>query len=45
MELKGIARILDICRTVVNITGDATCATVVAKTEGVLGEVPAVAKT
>lgn len=31
-----VDRILDMCRTVVNVTGDATVATVVAKTEGQL---------
>ncbi len=30
----GIDRILDMCRTVVNITGDAVCTVIVAKTEG-----------
>jgi len=34
-----IDRLLDMCRTVVNVTGDATVATVVASTEGQLGEV------
>ena len=32
----GVDRILDMIRTVVNVTGDATVATVVASTEGVL---------
>jgi len=32
----GVDRILDMCRTVVNITGDAACAVVVAATEGQL---------
>lgn len=42
MDLQGIGliwgaeRILDMCRTVVNITGDASCAVVVASTEGEL---------
>ena len=31
-----VDRILDMCRTVVNVTGDATVATVIAKTEGEL---------
>lgn len=31
-----VDRILDMCRTVVNVTGDATVATIVAKTEGEL---------
>jgi proton glutamate symport protein len=39
--ILGIDRILDMCRTVLNITGDAAVATVVAKSEGVLGELPA----
>lgn len=34
--ILGVDRILDMCRTVVNITGDASCATVVAATEGEL---------
>lgn len=33
-----VDRILDMCRTVVNVTGDATVATVIAKTEGQLSE-------
>ena len=32
--LKGL--LLDICRNVVNVTGDASCAVVVASTEGQL---------
>jgi len=32
----GVERILDMCRTAVNITGDASCAVVVASTEGEL---------
>ncbi len=36
--ILGIDRILDMCRTVLNITGDAACATAIARTEGVLGE-------
>ena len=35
----GVDRILDMCRTVVNVTGDATVATVVASSEGQLREV------
>ncbi len=31
--ILGVDRILDMCRTIVNITGDATCATVVGSTE------------
>ena len=36
----GVDRILDMCRTVVNVTGDAAVATVVAASEGEWGEVP-----
>ncbi|NOZ62092.1 MAG: dicarboxylate/amino acid:cation symporter [Calditrichaeota bacterium] len=32
--ILGVDRILDMCRTVVNISGDSTCATVIASTEG-----------
>lgn len=35
--ILGVDRILDMCRTVTNITGDATVATVVASSEGQLG--------
>ena len=35
----GVDRILDMCRTVVNVTGDATVATIVASSEGALKEV------
>ena len=35
----GVDRLLDMLRTVVNVTGDATVATVVASTEGQLREV------
>lgn len=36
----GVDRILDMCRTAVNITGDAACAVYVARSEGeTLGEV------
>lgn len=34
--ILGVDRFLDMCRTVVNITGDAVCAVVVASTEGQL---------
>jgi Na+/H+-dicarboxylate symporter len=34
--IMGVERILDMCRTAVNITGDAACAVVVASTEGQL---------
>ncbi|WBW97505.1 dicarboxylate/amino acid:cation symporter [Oceanirhabdus sp. W0125-5] len=30
----GIDRILDMCRTAINVTGDAVCTTIIAKTEG-----------
>ena len=36
--ILGVDRILDMCRTVTNVTGDASVATVVAATEGQLGE-------
>jgi Na+/H+-dicarboxylate symporter len=36
--ILGVDRILDMCRTIVNITGDATCAAVVAFSEGQLHE-------
>lgn len=36
--ILGVDRILDMCRTVTNITGDATVATTVAASEGQLGE-------
>ncbi len=36
--ILGIDRILDMCRTVVNITGDAVCTLIVAKQEGELDE-------
>ena len=32
--ILGVDRILDMCRTVLNVTGDITCAAYVAKTEG-----------
>ena len=32
----GAERILDMCRSMVNVTGDASCAVVVASTEGEL---------
>ena len=34
--ILGVDRILDMCRTVVNVTGDASCAVVVASSEGEL---------
>lgn len=35
--ILGVDRFLDMCRTVVNVSGDAAVATVIAKSEGVLG--------
>lgn len=32
--ILGVDRILDMCRTVLNVTGDITCATYIAKSEG-----------
>jgi len=39
--ILGVDRLLDMCRTVVNITGDAVCAVLVASTEDRLGTAPA----
>jgi Na+/H+-dicarboxylate symporter len=36
--ILGVERLLDMCRTVVNVTGDAACAVVVASTEPPLSE-------
>ncbi len=36
--ILGVDRILDMCRTVCNVTGDATVASIVAASEGQLGE-------
>lgn len=36
--ILGVDRIIDMCRTVVNITGDSSAAVIVAGTEGELGE-------
>lgn len=41
--ILGVDRILDMCRTAVNITGDASCAVVVAATENELAEHPPIA--
>ncbi|HKY60337.1 MAG TPA: dicarboxylate/amino acid:cation symporter [Gemmatimonadota bacterium] len=41
--ILGVDRILDMCRTTVNITGDASCAVVVAATESELETPPPVA--
>jgi proton glutamate symport protein len=38
--ILGVDRILDMCRTVVNVTGDAVCATVIAATEGQFHGIP-----
>ncbi|MHC4395272.1 MAG: dicarboxylate/amino acid:cation symporter [Planctomycetota bacterium] len=36
--ILGVDRILDMCRTIVNITGDASCAVIVASTENELSD-------
>lgn len=36
--IMGIDRILDMCRTAINITGDAACTVIIAKSEGELNE-------
>ncbi len=36
--ILGVDRILDMCRTIVNVTGDASCAVVVASTENELSD-------
>ncbi len=36
--ILGVDRILDMCRTVTNVTGDASVATIIAASEGQLGE-------
>lgn len=41
--ILGVDRILDMCRTTVNITGDASCAVVVAASEGALRQPPPIA--
>ena len=41
--ILGVDRILDMCRTAVNITGDSSCAVVVAATAGELAERPPIA--
>jgi Na+/H+-dicarboxylate symporter len=38
--ILGVDRLLDMCRTVVNITGDATCAAFIARSERVSGLTP-----
>ncbi len=38
--ILGVDRLLDMCRTMVNVTGDAACAVVVAATENGRGESP-----
>jgi dicarboxylate/amino acid:cation (Na+ or H+) symporter, DAACS family len=44
--ILGVDRILDMCRTTLNVTGDITIATYVARSEGyeLLKEIPAPAK-
>ena len=44
--ILGVDRILDMCRTVLNVTGDITIATFVARSEGyeLMKETPAPAK-
>jgi proton glutamate symport protein len=37
--ILGIDRILDMCRTAINVTGDATVTTIIARQEGVLADV------
>ncbi len=41
--ILGVDRILDMCRTVINITGDSSCAVVVAASEGELASTPPIA--
>jgi Na+/H+-dicarboxylate symporter len=41
--ILGVDRILDMCRTAVNVTGDSSCAVIVASTEGELAPVPPIA--
>jgi Na+/H+-dicarboxylate symporter len=36
--ILGVDRILDMCRTVLNVSGDAVVAVVMAKQEGLLGK-------
>jgi proton glutamate symport protein len=38
--IMGVDRFLDMCRTIVNVTGDAVCAMVIAASEGQLGKEP-----
>ena len=40
LRLLGVDRILDMCRTIVNITGDASCAMFVASRDGRLATTP-----
>jgi Na+/H+-dicarboxylate symporter len=39
--IMGVDRFLDMCRTAVNVTGDAVCTMVIASTEGQLTRTPA----
>jgi len=41
--ILGVDRILDMCRTTLNVTGDLVTATVVARIEGIRPESPAAA--
>jgi Na+/H+-dicarboxylate symporter len=41
--ILGVDRILDMCRTTINITGDISCAVVVAASEGELASPPPIA--
>lgn len=41
--ILGVDRILDMCRTTINVTGDSACAVVVAATEGELSVPPPIA--
>lgn len=41
--ILGVDRILDMCRTTINVTGDSSCAVVVAATEGELSMPPPIA--
>jgi Na+/H+-dicarboxylate symporter len=41
--ILGVDRILDMCRTAVNVTGDSSCAVIVAASEGDLATIPPIA--
>jgi Na+/H+-dicarboxylate symporter len=36
--IMGIDRLVDMARTAINVTGDAVCTTIIAKSEGALNE-------